>query len=73
MFQSGPLSEPLFAVQHQHGDGTWAPMEPEGDHLDPAEHDPERDWLRGHVYICRACKERVRIAAPKSEGSTEAG
>jgi hypothetical protein len=33
---------------------------------DPAELDPEQEWQRGHVYVCSACQERVRIIAPKA-------
>ena len=48
-------------------------MEPEeaAEHHDPAAHDPEREWQRGHVYVCRSCGERVRVNVP--EGDPPAG
>lgn len=66
MFQYGPLSEVMLHVEHQHRDGTWSTLEPEEAH-DPAEHDPEQDWQRGHIYVCPRCQERVRIRAPEGE------
>jgi hypothetical protein len=62
MFQYGQLANASFAVQHQHSDGTWATMEREVEHHDPAEHDPEQEWQRGHVYVCTACEERIRVS-----------
>lgn len=72
MFQYGAVVEGL-RIEHQHADGSWATMEREEaeEHVDPGEHDPERDWLRGHVYVCRACGERVRLSGP-SEPSEDA-
>ena len=69
MVQYGQLLNTMFNVQHQHSDGTWATMEPEsaGEQLNPAALDPEREWLRGHVYACGSCGERVRIAIPEGE------
>jgi hypothetical protein len=70
MFQYGSVVEGL-RIEHQHADGSWATMEREEDeeHLDPSEHDPEREWLRGHVYICRSCGERVRVSGPADAAS----
>jgi hypothetical protein len=65
MFQYGQLSNTLFHLEHQHSDGTWASMEPETKPHDPADIDPEREWERGHVYICRSCQERVRVSIPE--------
>jgi hypothetical protein len=63
MFQYGAVVEGL-RIEHQHADGSWATMVREDDeeHADPADHDPEREWLRGHVYVCRSCGERVRVS-----------
>jgi hypothetical protein len=66
MFQFGPLSETELRIQHQHNDGSWANLEREAEPHDPAQLDPEQEWRRGHVYVCSACQERVRIIAPKA-------
>jgi len=39
---------------------------------DPSEVDPERDWNRGHVYICPRCAESVRISASDAQGEAPA-
>lgn len=63
----------LFRVEHQHNDGTWSTLEPAGrDPHDPAEYDPEREWDRGHVYVCTSCQERVRVLGPASDAAGEA-
>ena len=49
----------LFSLEHSHSDGSSHPMELE--HHDPAQHDPERSWLRRHVYRCLNCKETVEL------------
>ena len=73
MFQYGQLSNTLFYVQHQHGDGQWGNMIPEQDpdpeHAphDPAQLDPEQEWQRGHIYVCESCHERVRIMVPAEQ------
>lgn len=73
MFQYGQLGNALFRVEHQHSDGSWGAMEPEeaAEHHDPAAHDPEREWQRGHVYICRSCGERVRVSAGEGDPPAE--
>lgn len=68
MFQYGALAEGL-RIEHQHADGSWSVMEPEEAH-DPAQRDPERDWERGHVYVC-ACGEAVRVMVPGEAGASE--
>jgi hypothetical protein len=73
MFQYGPLSEIMLRVEHRHADGTWSTMEPKREPHDPAELDPEEDWQHGHVYICKACQEEIRIEAEEREESTTAG
>jgi hypothetical protein len=61
MFQYGMVAGSLM-VEHQHADGSWAALEPREDARDPAELDPERDWNRGHVYVCPRCGETVRVS-----------
>jgi hypothetical protein len=68
MFQYGALAEGL-RIEHQHADGSWSPMDPEEAH-DPTEHDPERDWQRGHVFVCD-CGETVRLMAPGESAAGE--
>jgi hypothetical protein len=65
MFQYGILAGGL-KVEHQHADGSWETMDPE-EVLNPAEFDPERDWSRGHVFVCRTCEETVRITPQGSK------
>lgn len=65
MFQYGIVASGL-KVEHQHADGSWATMEAQ-DVRDPAEVDPERDWNRGHVYVCPRCAESVRLSVPAGE------
>ena len=65
MFQYGSVAEGL-KVQHRHADGSWVTMEPQ-DVLDPAELDPEREWNRGHVFVCPRCEESVRITPPADQ------
>lgn len=72
MFHGQP-SAALFQVEHQHNDGTWSTLRPaQHDPHDQAEYDPEREWDRGHVYICTSCEERVRILGPRPEQGAEA-
>jgi hypothetical protein len=67
MFQLGGLEQTL-RLEHRHGDGTWAPLEPRRGHHDPADHDPERDWANGRIYVCTSCNEQVRVTDLASEG-----
>ncbi len=69
MFQYGQLGNALFQIEHQHSDGSWGALDREADeeHHGSAAHDPERDWSRGHIYVCRSCGERVRVSASKEE------
>ncbi len=73
MFQYGQLENALFHVEHQHSDGSWGVLVPEGDPHDPAQGDPERDWQKGHVYVCMSCEERVRVSVPPTEGEAAGG
>ncbi len=73
MFQYGPLSEVELRVQHQHNDGSWSTLQRSTEAHDAAELDPEQEWQRGHIYICKKCQERVRIIAPKPEATAEPG
>ncbi len=74
MFQYGQISETPLYLEHRHADGSWSAMEREEgeEHSDPGQHDPERDWLRGHVYICRSCGERVRVSGPSEPAGEDA-
>ena len=67
MFQYGALVGDV-RIEHQHSDGSWSLMEPREPH-DPAEYDPEREWQRGHLYVCH-CGEAVRVTSP---GEADAG
>ena len=69
MFQYGIVAGSL-QIEHQHDDGTWATMEPRDDVRDPAEVDPERDWNRGHVFVCPRCAEMVRVSVSDGDVST---
>ncbi|HEV8282407.1 MAG TPA: hypothetical protein VGQ02_11130 [Candidatus Limnocylindrales bacterium] len=43
-------------------------MEPQREHHDPAQHDPEQGWQNGRVFVCQACEEEVRISSePESD------
>jgi hypothetical protein len=49
-------------IEHRHDDGTWAQLETVGpSQHDAAEHDAEREWLKGRVYQCTRCEEQVRV------------
>jgi hypothetical protein len=67
MFQLGGL-EQVLRLEHRHSDGTWSTLEPRPSHHDPAEHDPERDWAQGRIYVCTSCNEEVRVTDQASEG-----
>ena len=70
MFQYGALAESL-RIEHQHADGSWSVMEPEDAH-DPADRDPEREWQRGHVFVCD-CGETVRVSGAGQTDAQAAG
>ncbi|HET8784345.1 MAG TPA: hypothetical protein VFM38_01830 [Candidatus Limnocylindrales bacterium] len=65
MFQYGLVAGSLN-IKHQHSDGSWADMEARDAH-DPADSDEERDWQRGHVYVCTRCDETIAVAPPEGE------
>jgi hypothetical protein len=70
MFQYGQLAGGL-RLEHRHDDGSSAPMEP-ADRREPS--DPERDWQRGHVFVCTRCNETVLVATDEPGPElTEAG
>jgi hypothetical protein len=52
-------------LEHRHSDGSWSDFE--RSHHDPAEHDPERAWSRGEIYVCKTCNEQVRVSALDDE------
>jgi len=53
-----------FSFQHQHEDGSWGRFEATGEHHDPSEHDPEREWGTGTVYRCTTCDEEIVVTRP---------
>ena len=69
MFQLSGLEQAL-RLEHRHSDGSWSPLEPKRSHHDAAEHDPERDWANGRIYVCTTCSEEVRVSDQASEGGT---
>jgi hypothetical protein len=66
MFQLGQLAGRGLVLEHRHSDGSWGRMEPEPEHHDPAQHDPEEGWQRGRIFVCRACEEEVRVTIPEA-------
>ena len=61
----GRLMELSLQLEHQHSDGSWASFERTSH--DPSEHDPERDWMKGQIYACTRCDEKIRIRLPDEE------
>lgn len=61
----GRLTELSLRLEHQHGDGSWASFE-RTPH-DSSEHDPEREWMKGQIYTCTRCDEKIRISLPDVE------
>jgi hypothetical protein len=72
MFQLGQLAGRGLVIEHRHSDGTWGRMEPEPEHHDPAQHDPEEGWQYGRIFKCKTCDEEVRLA-PAEPGSGNEG
>jgi len=59
-------------LEHRHNDGTWSPMEP-AHHGEP-EHDSERGWLRGLIFLCTTCSEEVAVTqGVQEEGAPTSG
>ena len=50
-------------LQHRHSDGSWGSLEPRSHH-DAADHDQEREWATGTIYVCSTCDEQVRVVDP---------
>ena len=72
MFQYGVVAGALN-IKHHHDDGSWAEMEPRDAH-DVARLDEERDWQRGHVYVCKQCQETIAVSPPEADtAEREAG
>jgi len=65
LFDTQPL------VEHLHADGSSSPMEIEPVPDDPADHDPERTWAAGRIYVCQRCAERIRVTMPSLDGTPE--
>jgi hypothetical protein len=59
--------ESRIRLEHQHDDGNWYPMRP---HNDPADHDPERGWVRHTRFKCTACGAIFRVL-PDDEGGLQ--
>jgi hypothetical protein len=57
------MAELMVRLEHRHSDGTWETLEPRAHH-DPADHDPEKGWGDGEVYVCPSCDEQVRVRRP---------
>ena len=58
-------------MEHQHSDGSWGTFE--RSHHDVAEHDPERAWVKGEIYSCTTCDEKIRISDPNEKPGESAG
>ena len=56
-------------LRHRHGDGSWGEMEPQAAHHDPADHDDERTWDKGNIYVCRTCDEEVQVSLRSDQPS----
>ena len=67
------LNDVSFRLMHRHGD-EYVPMVDHG----PAEHDPEKAWLRGaRIFRCKSCSEEIVLipqsAEPGDSSSETAG
>jgi hypothetical protein len=58
----GRITELSLRMEHQHDDGSWGTFE-RAPH-DVADHDPEREWVKGQFFKCTACDELIRISSP---------
>jgi hypothetical protein len=58
-------------LEHRHSDGSWSPLQ--RSHHDPADHDPERGWSKGHIYKCTTCDEEVRVVPSDDEPGPGSG
>jgi hypothetical protein len=54
-------------LMHRHEDGSWAELDADPTHHDPAQHDPERDWGRWRIFRCRTCHEVVTVRRGEAE------
>lgn len=63
-------ADTAYQLRHQHRDGAWAVMEEVPSHHTPADHDPERGWLRGRIFKCTKCAETVTVV-PGALGASE--
>ena len=68
----GRMSELTLRLQHRHSDGTWGALEPGRSHHDAAEHDSERDWASGTIYLCKVCDEEVHVSTIDDPGDPRA-
>jgi hypothetical protein len=60
------LIERSFSLEHRHSDGRWESLKPRAHH-DASDHDPERGWDRGRIFVCPSCDEQVRVVSPTAE------
>ena len=56
----GRTAELALRIQHRHSNGTWGDLEPRSHH-DVADHDPEKEWAEGTIYVCKVCDEAVHV------------
>jgi hypothetical protein len=68
----GRMSELTLRLQHRHSDGSWGSFEPKPSHHDPADHDPEREWASGTIYVCRVCDEEIHVSTVDDPGDPRA-
>jgi hypothetical protein len=52
-------------LRHRHSDGSWSRLEPRPMNHDAADHDVEREWKDGRIYVCTTCDEQVQVAVPR--------
>ena len=55
------VREAMMRLEHRHSDGSWSQLERRPQHHDSADHDPERGWVKGDLYVCPTCDEQVRV------------
>lgn len=61
-----------YQLRHRHDDGSWAEMDEDRSHHDPAAHDQERSWGVRRIFRCRSCPEAVTLI-PGAEGDAVPG
>ncbi len=61
------FTEALLRLEHRHSDGSWSRLEPRPQHHDATDHDPERSWADGQLYVCSTCDEQVVVRNPTDD------